>query len=118
MDVDWYVEDDQPKYRFKVEQEKASLHGVGTDQIAQTLRLAIDGMPAGLIHQPREKEDFDILLRLPLAGRSSLEGLKSLRVMGNQGNSIALGELVTMEETTGGQKHLSQESDAGGVCDG
>jgi multidrug efflux pump subunit AcrB len=101
VDVDWYVEDDQLKYRFKVQQEKASLHGVGTDQIAQTLRMAIDGMPAGLIHQPQEKEDFDIQLRLPRAGRSSLEELKSLRVMGKQGNSIALGELVTIEETTG-----------------
>ncbi len=47
VDVDWYVEDDQPKYRFQVDRAKASLLGVGTDQIAQSLRLAIDGMPGG-----------------------------------------------------------------------
>ncbi len=100
VDVDWYVEDDQPKYRFQVDHSKASLHGVGTDQIAQSLRLAIDGIPAGLIHQSREKEDLNILLRLPRSRRSSLEELKSLRVVGNQGNPVALGELVSIEETT------------------
>jgi multidrug efflux pump subunit AcrB len=100
VDVDWYVEDDQPKYRFQVDRAKASLLGVGTDQIAQSLRLAIDGMPAGLIHLPREKEDLNILLRLPLSRRSSLEDLKSLRVVGTQGNPVALGELASIEETT------------------
>ncbi len=53
-----------------------------------------------MIHQPREKEDLNILLRLPLSQRSSLEDLKSLRVVGNQGNPVALGELVSIEETT------------------
>ncbi|MFN8002669.1 MAG: efflux RND transporter permease subunit [Acidobacteriota bacterium] len=28
VDVDWYVEDDQPKYRFVVDKEKAALNGV------------------------------------------------------------------------------------------
>jgi multidrug efflux pump subunit AcrB len=99
VDVDWYVEDDQTKYQFRINKEKASLHGVGTGQIAQTLRLAVDGMTAGLVHRPQEKEDVNILLRFPLADRSSLEGLQGIRVMGNQGNSVALGELVTVEET-------------------
>ncbi|HEU0006923.1 MAG TPA: efflux RND transporter permease subunit, partial [Terriglobia bacterium] len=40
VDVDWYVEDDQPKYRFAVDHQKAAVHGVSVEQIAQTLRLA------------------------------------------------------------------------------
>jgi len=99
VDVDWYVEDDQSKFQFKINKEKAALYGVGTDQIAQTLQLAVAGMPAGLIHQPAEKEDLNILLRLPLANRSSLESLKGIRVMGNQGNPVPIGELVMVEET-------------------
>jgi len=37
VDVDWYVEDDQPKYRFVPDKEKASLNGVSAEQVAVTL---------------------------------------------------------------------------------
>ena len=100
VDVDWYVEDDQPKYRFVVDKEKAALNGVSTGQIAATLRIAVDGMQAGLAHQPNEKEDVAIYLQLPRAERSSVEDLKQLKVMGTRGNLVALGELVKVEETT------------------
>ena len=40
VDVDWYVEDDQPEYRLVVDQEKAALNGVSEDDIARTVRLA------------------------------------------------------------------------------
>ncbi len=42
-DTDWYVEDDQPKYRFVLDKEKAALNGVSTEQAAQTLQLAVGG---------------------------------------------------------------------------
>jgi multidrug efflux pump subunit AcrB len=100
VDVDWYVEDDQPKYRFVVDKEKAALNGVSTEQIAATLRIAVDGVPAGLAHLPSEKEDVAIFLQLPRAERSSVEDLKQLKVMGTRGNLVALGELVKVEETT------------------
>ncbi len=74
---DWYVEDDQPRYRFEVDQAKAALNGVSTEQVAETLRLAVDGMSVGLLHRPREKEDVPIVLRLPRAERSKLDGLKA-----------------------------------------
>ena len=35
VDVDWYVEDDQPKYRFVVDHEKAALNGISEDEIAR-----------------------------------------------------------------------------------
>ena len=28
VDVDWYVEDDQPKYRIRLDREKAALNGI------------------------------------------------------------------------------------------
>ena len=98
VDVDWYVEADQPRYRFEVDQEKAALNGVSTEQVAATLRLAIEGMNVGLLHQPLEKEDVPIVLRLPRAERSKLDGLKQVRVMGRQGNLVPLGELVRVRE--------------------
>jgi multidrug efflux pump subunit AcrB len=98
VDVDWYVEDDQSKYRFVVDKEKAALNGVSAEQVAATLRIAVDGMSVGLLHQPREKEDVPILLRLPPEERSSLEDLKQISVVGQRGNLVPLGELVRVEQ--------------------
>jgi len=100
VDVDWYVEDDQPKYRFAVDQVKAALNGVSAEQAAATLRLAVDGAEAGLLHQPREREDVPIVLRLDRAERSKIENLRQLRVVGRQGNLVPLGEIVRVEEET------------------
>jgi multidrug efflux pump subunit AcrB len=100
VDVDWYVEDDQPKVRFAVDQEKAALNGVSVEQVDATLRLAVEGTEVGLLHQPREQEDVPILLRLPPAERSRVEALRQIRVAGRQGNLVPLGELVRVEEET------------------
>ena len=43
VDVDSYVEDDQTKYRFVVDKEKAALNGVSAEQVAATLRIAVEG---------------------------------------------------------------------------
>ncbi|HEU5361409.1 MAG TPA: efflux RND transporter permease subunit [Candidatus Deferrimicrobiaceae bacterium] len=100
VDVDWYAEDDQPKYRFAVDREKAALNGVSADQVAATLRLAVQGEEVGLLHQPREQEDVPILLRLPPAERSRVEVLRQIKVIGRQGNLVPLGEVARVEEET------------------
>ena len=103
VDVDSYIEDHQPKYRFVVDKEKAALNGVSAEQVAATLRIAVEGMNVGLTHQPQEKEDVPIVLRLPRAERSSVDDLKQIKVIGQQGNLVSLGELVRVEEQTADQ---------------
>ena len=87
----------QPQYRFVVDKEKAALAGVSADQIAQTLRLAVSGAVVGLAHQPKEKEDVDIVLELPRAERSSLTGLGEIRVASATGALVPLSELTRVE---------------------
>jgi multidrug efflux pump subunit AcrB len=99
-DVDWYVEDLQPKYRFVLDKEKAALNGVNTEQATQTLRLAVEGYSSELAHQPAEKEDVPIFFRLPLAKRSSVEDLRGIEVQSSSGQLVPLGELVRVETTT------------------
>jgi multidrug efflux pump subunit AcrB len=94
VDVDWYVEDDQSKVRFLVDKEKAALNGVSEAEIVRALRLATAGESEGLLHDEREKEDVPVLLRLDRANRSDLDRLKTLRVMGSEGNFVSVGELV------------------------
>jgi multidrug efflux pump subunit AcrB len=98
VDVDWYVEDDQTKFVFEVNREKAALNGISVEQIALTLRIAVEGMKVGLLHVPKEKEDVPIVLRLHKSERSSVQDLKTLKVMGNKGNLVPLGELVFVRE--------------------
>ncbi len=98
VDVDWTVEADHPKYRFVVDKEKAGLNGVSTEQVANTVRLALSGLDVGLLHQSREKEDVAIQLRLPREERSSVELLKRIKVQGFRGNLVPLAELVQVVE--------------------
>ncbi|MEK7404018.1 MAG: efflux RND transporter permease subunit [Acidobacteriota bacterium] len=92
VDVDWYVEDDQPKYQLHVDKEKAALHGITEDEIARTMRIASAGEPAGLLHAEAEKEDVPITLRLDRATRSDLERIRNLKIRG-----VPLGELTRAE---------------------
>jgi multidrug efflux pump subunit AcrB len=93
VDVDWYREDDQTKLTFAVDQEKAALSGVAVDDVARTLRIALDGDTAGLLHLPKEKEPVTINVRLPAGQRSSASVLSSITVPGPGGN-VPLSQLV------------------------
>ncbi|RPJ85066.1 MAG: efflux RND transporter permease subunit, partial [Acidobacteria bacterium] len=88
VDIDSYIEDDQPKYRLQVDREKAALNGISAEQVAQTLNISLQGMSAGLLHQANEKEDVAIFLRLAREERSSIEDLRQVKVMGQKGNLV------------------------------
>jgi multidrug efflux pump subunit AcrB len=94
VDVDWYVEDDQPKYSLVIDKEKAALHGISQDDIARTVRIASAGEAAGLLHVDSEKEDVAIRLRLDLAARSDLEKILELKLR----DAVPLRELVRVEK--------------------
>ncbi|MGA3145012.1 MAG: efflux RND transporter permease subunit [Verrucomicrobiota bacterium] len=112
VDTDWYIEADQPKVRFVIDKEKAALHGISAETISETLRIAVGGESVDLLHVPREKEDVNIVLQLPLASRTSPDELLALRVRSGDANAlpepgsttgvpplIPLRELVTIEPT-------------------
>jgi multidrug efflux pump subunit AcrB len=98
VDVDWYVEDDQPKYRLIVDQEKAALNGISEDDVARTMQVASAGYQAGLLHQPSEKEDIPLTLQLDRPTRSDLERMQSLKIAGRGGQLVPLGELTQVEK--------------------
>jgi multidrug efflux pump subunit AcrB len=102
VDVDWYMEDPQPRVRFVVDREKAALNGVTVEQVVQTLRMAVGGTEIGLVHLAKEKEDVPILLRLPREERSGATSLTEINVIGNSGRLVPLREIVRLEETPEG----------------
>lgn len=98
VDVDWYVEADQPKIMLVVDKEKAARNGISTDVIAQTEQIAVHGMSAGLVHIKKEKEPVDLFLQMPLAERGSIQALQQIGVQSPSNGLISLSQLVKKQE--------------------
>ncbi len=99
VDVDDSVEVDQVKYVFTVDQAKAALAGISSEEIVNTLRMALEGTKVGLVHIPQEKSPVQIVLRLPLAERTGLEHIGELGVRVKNGGLVPLSELLVIEQT-------------------
>ena len=112
VDTDWYIEADQPKARFVIDKEKAALHGISAETIARTLRIAVEGLAVDLVHQPREKEDVELVVEFPRSARTTAEDLLAVQVRSGDANAlpepgradgaaplVSLRELVRVEHT-------------------
>jgi multidrug efflux pump subunit AcrB len=100
VDVDWYVEDPQTKYDFKVDLDKAALHGISAADVSQTLQIGLAGVDAGLLHDPQSREDIPIRVQLSRADRSGIQDLANLKLPTSTGGQIALQEITTLGQTT------------------
>lgn len=99
VDVDDYIEADQVKYVFTVDRAKAALAGIPSEDIVNTLRMALQGAKVGLVHIPQEKSPVHIVLRLPLAKRTGLEHLGEIGLRTSGGSIVQLSELLKIEQT-------------------
>jgi multidrug efflux pump subunit AcrB len=101
VDVDWYVEDPQPKVRLDVDVEKAAASGVSAAAVASVVRMAGGGETVGLLHDDTAREDVPIVLRLPRADRGSLASIGAVRLQGR--TSVAVGEVTRAVQTVEAQ---------------
>ncbi len=102
VDVDWYVEDQQPKTILKVDKAKAALHGISEAAISRTIQMAVSGYPVTLLHPRDDRENVDVVLELPRASRTRPDDLLALPVrseMNPQAPLVPLRELVMIEHT-------------------
>jgi len=96
VDIDDSVKEKQEKYQLIVDQEKAALAGVSTEQIATTLRMSVAGMAISTLHQPDTKNPISIFLQLPRGERAGLADLDKVYVTSPQGSQVPLSSLVRM----------------------
>jgi multidrug efflux pump subunit AcrB len=100
VDVDWYVEDPQAKYNVVVDLDKAALHGVSAAAVTQTIQMGLNGVTAGLLHDPKSREDVPIRVQLDRPGRSAIESLTSLRLPTANGGQVSIAELTDVKNET------------------
>ena len=111
VDVDDTVETAQRKFFFEVDKEKAGRSGISTEDVVQTLNIALGGMSAGIVHASAEQNELPIILRLPREARSSIPHLKTMVVKGATGHTVQLGELGHFREEVADKTvfHKNQE---------
>ncbi len=101
VDVDWYVEGaPRKKLVFSVDRDKAALNGVDTEAVSGTLRAAIGGTPAGLLHVDDAREPVELMLRMPISQRASLQALNAVGVPSRTGRLVHLSDLVRISEAS------------------
>jgi multidrug efflux pump subunit AcrB len=115
VDIDDTAEANQQKLFFRVDREKAGLNGISTEDVVNTLRIALSGMPAGVVHAPREQNELPIVLRLPREKRSDPERLKTIMVKGRMGNSVPARRTRRLRGRRRRPHHLPQEHGARGL---
>jgi multidrug efflux pump subunit AcrB len=98
-DADDLVDEPQKKLKFTLDRQKAAVHGVDVQQVAETLRLALGGNMAGTVRVPTERQPLEISVRLPRPERSNMADLLGLRVKANNGSLVPLAELGGFSET-------------------
>src|SRR5271166_727232 len=100
VDVDWYVEDPQAKYNVVVDLDKAALNGVSAEAVTQTIQMGLNGATAGLLHDPKSREDVPIRVQLDRPGRSAIESLTSMRLPTASGGQVSIAEVTDVKNET------------------
>ncbi|HET9467268.1 MAG TPA: efflux RND transporter permease subunit [Vicinamibacterales bacterium] len=93
VDVDWYVEAEQPKWQLVVDEEKAAAAGIAPSVVAAVAGMAGAGRQVGLLHDEHAREAVPIVLRLDRNSRRSLDAVRGIRIEGRA--PIAIGELTS-----------------------
>jgi multidrug efflux pump subunit AcrB len=99
VDVDWYVEDPQTKYKLNVDLDKAALQGVSAAEVTRTVQIGLEGANAGLLHDAKSREDVPIEVRLSRADRSGIESLRNIKLPDSRGTQVSLREVTTVDKT-------------------
>ena len=88
----------KPELRIHIDRDKATLLGVSTQNIGQTLQLALSGQRFGYFFM--NGKQYQILGELARNNRNKPLDLKSLYVRNNSGNMIQFDNLVSLTEET------------------
>jgi len=99
VDIDDSVEIKAPRSVLKVDREKAALLGLSQAQIVTAVRMALAGEDVGYLHDSAVKYAVPLRLEFPVSEQRDLSAILKLRIRNQQGNLIAIGDVVEVVET-------------------
>jgi Cation/multidrug efflux pump len=82
-----------------VDKEKAALNGISEGDITRAVNMGLSGLSVDLFHQPRDKEEIDIVFQLPKAERARIDSILNIGLRNPRNPASALTplrELVTL----------------------
>jgi multidrug efflux pump subunit AcrB len=79
-----------------VDRDKAGLIGVPLANIDQTVLTGLDGLPVAT-YRDSEGEDYDVVVRLPLDGRPTVDDFDRLYVSSVLGDRVPLSQVADLE---------------------
>ncbi|MFZ4058579.1 MAG: efflux RND transporter permease subunit, partial [Ferruginibacter sp.] len=98
VDVDWMVEDNQMEYHLEVDKEKAMRNGIAPAQVVATVNAILSGQVVGTLHNPALFNQQLIKLKAADEDKSTIDAIRAFKIIGMVGNTVALGELVTISQ--------------------
>ncbi|MGH8178716.1 MAG: efflux RND transporter permease subunit [Steroidobacter sp.] len=82
--------------QLDVDSQKAALLGVPMIEFDRAVRLAVAGIPAGR-YKESDGEQYDIIVRSPIARRADIRALDQVRVATLTGETLPLSQLARVE---------------------
>jgi multidrug efflux pump subunit AcrB len=98
-DVDSNLRLNKPEVRVRIDRDKAASLGVGTSDVANTLRVLLGG--ATVTDFKRGNERYDVIVQLAAADRTAPAQLGNLYVRARAGQLVQLSNLLQIEEGVG-----------------
>jgi multidrug efflux pump subunit AcrB len=97
VDIDVMSEEPRDHLEFQLDREKAALHGIDSEAVAQTLRLALTGGQPASIHRAHERQSLRVRVQLAREDRSGAAELGQITMKSAGGELVPLAELGTFE---------------------
>lgn len=85
VEVDSSMVAQQQVQRFVVDKQKAALSGISSQDVSDSLHIAVSGLTAGIFQRQSEMSPVPIEVKLPFAQRTDMSVLASMQVKGMQG---------------------------------
>lgn len=93
-DVQISREDNLPELRVQIDRQRAGVLGIDVAEIANTINTLIDGTVASLYTDPKNGNEYNILVRLSEDYRSHLQDLQNIVLTTPDGSEVLLGSLA------------------------
>ncbi len=98
-DVRTSLEEGKPEVEVRLDRDRAAAYGLGTAQVAQTLRTAVFGQ---VVTRYRSGgEELDLRVRLAPGARQRVQDLGDLRIASPAGIAVPLREIAELREVEG-----------------